>query len=178
MSQQAAAGQGQGRGGGRKPRYFPKGRGMDAGAKVYKSSIPGIEKHTFNIGQNKFAAQFTQSRENVANFLQQLANDKGYLVAETVRTRKQPINGNYPNADDLQIVRAEEVKSVAKRRLKLEELLKKGYTTVYSQCTEEVRDKLESSDDWERIQKAQSLHELQHQRHRRGVMQKRHRVKQ
>ncbi len=31
---------------------------------------------------------------------------------------------------------------------------------MYSQCAEEVRDKLKSSDDWERIQKAQSLHEL------------------
>jgi len=36
------AGQGEGRGGGRKPGYFPKGRGMDAGAKAYKSSITGI----------------------------------------------------------------------------------------------------------------------------------------
>ena len=71
-----------------------------------------------------------------------------------------PIDGNDPNVEDLKIVRAEEVKSVAKRRLKLEELLKKGYATVYSQCAEEVRDKLKSSDDWERIQKAQSLHEL------------------
>ena len=52
------------------------------------------------------------------------------------------------------------MKSVVKRRLKLEESLKKGYATVYSQCAEEVRDKLKSSDDWERIQKAQSLHEL------------------
>ncbi len=31
---------------------------------------------------------------------------------------------------------------------------------MYSQCAEEVRHKLKSSDDWERIQKAQSLHEL------------------
>jgi len=127
----------------------------------------GIEEHTFNTGQNKFVAQFTQSRENVANFLQQTANEEGYLVAETVRTGKQqvidlppPIDGNDPNADDLKIVHAEEVKSVAKRWLKLEESLKKGYATVYSQCAEEVRDKLKSSNDWERIQKVQSFHEL------------------
>ena len=44
--------------------------------------------------------------------------------------------------------------------LKLEKSLKKRYVTVYSQCAEEVQDKLKSSDDWERIQKAQSLHEL------------------
>ena len=113
---------------------------MDTVAKAYKSSIPGIEEHMFNTGQNKFAAQFTQSHKNVANFLQRTAHDKGYLVAETVRTGKQqtidlppPIDGNDPNAEDLKIVRAEEVKSVAKRRLKLEESLKKGYATVYSQ---------------------------------------------
>jgi hypothetical protein len=167
MSQQAAAGRGAGRGGGRKPRYFPKGRGMHTVAKAYKSSISGIEEHTFNTGQNKFAAQFTQSRENVANFLQLTAHDEGYLVVETVRTGKQqtidlppPIDRNDPDAEDLKIVRAEEVKSVAKRQLKLEESLKKGYGTVCSQCAEEVRDKLKSSNDWERIQKAQSLHKL------------------
>ncbi len=84
--------------------------------KAYKSSIPGIKEHMFNTGQNKFVAQFTQSRENVANFLQQTANEEGYLVAETVRTGKQqmidlppPIDGNDPNTDDLKIVHAEEV---------------------------------------------------------------------
>ncbi len=133
----------------------------------HQSRISRIEEHTFNTGQNKFAAQFTQSRENMANFLQRTANDKGYLVAETVRTRKQqtidlppPIDGNDPDAEDLKIICAEDVKSVAKRRPKLEESLKKGYTAVYSQCAEEVRDKLKSSDNWERIQKAQSLHKL------------------
>ena len=112
---------------------------MDTVAEAYKSSIPGIKEHTFNTGQNKFASQFTQSCKNVSNFLQQTANDKGYLVAETVRTRKQqmidlppPINGNDPDLEDLKIIHAEEVKSVVKHWLKLEELLKKGYATVYS----------------------------------------------
>ena len=70
MSQQAAAGQGAGHGGGRKSRFVPRGRGVDAVAKAYKSSIAGIEEHTFITGQNKSTAQFTQSRENVAIFLQ------------------------------------------------------------------------------------------------------------
>ena len=59
MSQQAAAGQGARRGSGRKPQYFPRGRRIDTVAKAYKSLIPEIEEHTFNTGQNKFAAQFT-----------------------------------------------------------------------------------------------------------------------
>ena len=92
---------------------------------------------------------------------------KGYLVAETVRTRKQqtinlppPIHDTNPDADDLKVVQVEEVKSVTKRWLKLEESLKKGYATIYSQFSEEVHNKLKSSDNWDRIQKAQSLHKL------------------
>ena len=87
MSQQAAAGQGAGHAGGRKTHYFPRGGGGKlAAAKAFKSLVPGIKEYTFNTGHNKFAAQFTQSRENVVNFLQQTANNKGYLVAETVRS--------------------------------------------------------------------------------------------
>ena len=64
------------------------------------------------------------------------------------------------DAEDQKIIRAEEVKTVAKRRLKLGEALKKGYATVYDQCSQEVRDKLESTDDWDKTQKEQSLEEL------------------
>ena len=48
---------------------LPRGREIDTVTKAYKSSILGIEEHTFNKGQNKFAAQFTQSRVSVANIL-------------------------------------------------------------------------------------------------------------
>ena len=66
MSQQAAIGRGGGRGssGGKKPqRYFPQGRGGGAAvlSKAYKSPIAEIAKHTFNTGENRFAAQFTES---------------------------------------------------------------------------------------------------------------------
>jgi hypothetical protein len=54
MSQQAAAGRGAGRGGGRKPRYFPRkgGGNFTATAKAYKSPITEIAKYTFNTGEN------------------------------------------------------------------------------------------------------------------------------
>jgi hypothetical protein len=80
MSQQAAAGRGGGRGGSRgRPRYYPQG-GVDA-AKAFKSAISKIAEDTFNTGQNKSVAQFTQSRKNMsgvwllhANWLVRLAN--------------------------------------------------------------------------------------------------------
>ncbi len=110
---------------------------------------------------------FTQLQKNVANYDQCTAASEGYLVAETVRTgRKQvinlpsAINPNNLELEDKKIIQAEEVKIIAKRHLKLKDSLKKGYATVYDQCLQEVQDKLESTDDWERMQKEQSLHEL------------------
>jgi hypothetical protein len=70
MSQQAAAGQGAGRGGGRKPKFIPRGGGVESLSKAFWSSTSGMEKWTFNTGQNKFALQFTLSCEEVANYIQ------------------------------------------------------------------------------------------------------------
>jgi hypothetical protein len=169
MSQQAAAGQGAGpggcSGGGRKPRYFPQGGGE--ATKGFKSAISEIAQDNFNTGQNKFAVQFMQLRKNVANYLQRTSASKGYLVAKTVRTGTEQtialpsaVDVSAPNAADLKIIRDKEVKTIAKRRLKLQDSLKKGYATVYDQCSQEVRDKLEATDDWDKTQRDQSLHEV------------------
>ena len=151
MSQQAAAGRGapMGRGGGRGTRHLKFHPRAGESTKGYQSAISEIAMDTFNTGQNKFAAQFTQSRKNVANYLQRTSASEGYLVAETVRTGKHQIielppaiDPNASDAEDQKIIRAEEVKTIAKRRLKLAESLKKGYATVYDQCSQEVKDKL------------------------------------
>ena len=133
----------------------------------FRSAISEIAQDTFNTGQNKFAAQFTQSRKNVANYLQRTSASEGYLVAETVRTGREQtiplpaaVDANAPDAADLKIIRDEEVKTIAKRRLKLQDSLKKGYATIYGQCLQEVRDKLEATDGWDKMQRDQSLHEL------------------
>ena len=44
--------------------------------------------------------------------------------------------------------------------MKLDSVLKKGYATMWDQCPQEVRNKLEVSDDWERTQREQLLHDL------------------
>ena len=79
MSQQAAGRQGapMGRGGGqgtRNLRFHPR---AGEATKGYKSVISEIPTDTFNTGQNKFAAQFTQSRKSNANYLQRMSANKG-----------------------------------------------------------------------------------------------------
>ena len=171
MSQQAVAGQGGGRGGGgRRPqRYFPHGRGGGAAAssKAYESPISEIAKHTFNTGKNKFAAHFTESRERVAGYVQQGGMEESYLMAKMIRkgvaqmiALPPHVDTNAPDKADLELIHVEVVKSVAKRRQKLKESLKKGYTMVYDQCSQEVRDKLKATKDWDMVQSEQSLHEL------------------
>ena len=103
----------------------------------------------------------------MANYLQRTAADEGYLVAETVQTGKEQIialppaiGPNVADADDQKIIREEAVRAIAKRKAKLDNALKKGFTTVYDQCSLEVRDKLEASDEWDKVQREQSLHNL------------------
>jgi hypothetical protein len=78
----------------------------------------------------------------MANYLQCTSAAEGYLVAETVLTGKKQIielppavDPNAPDVNNQNIIRAKEVKLVAKRQQKLEEALKKGYATVYNQCS-------------------------------------------
>ncbi len=108
-----------------------------------------------------------QSGKNVANYLQRTLASKGYLVAKMVRTGKgqmislpRAVDVNLVDTADLKIIRDEEVRAIAKRRSKLADLLKKGYVTVYDQCLQEVKDKLEAMDNWKRIQREQLLDEL------------------
>jgi hypothetical protein len=134
--------------------------------KSFKSRISEIASNKLNTWHNKFAAQFTQLQKNVANYLQRMT-DEGYLVAQMVRTGEEQII-KLPEQVDMNsqattndaIIRSKMVKTVAKRRMKLTNLLMKMYTTMYGQCSQEVKDKLKASADWERIQRNQLLHKL------------------
>ncbi len=128
--------------------------------KGFRSPISEISEDTFNTGKNEFAAQFMQLHKNIANYLQQMLLAEGYLVAKIVRTGKKqiikllpPINESAVDANDQKIIRAKEVKTIAKRRLKLGDALKIGYVMVYDQCLQEVKDNLKATDDWDRTQR-------------------------
>ena len=110
------------------------------------------------MGQIKFAAQFTQSIKYIASYIHISVGKEAYLVAHTIRTGvlptidlPPPVPGNDPDAADLAIFRVGVVREVAKRRITLNQDLKKGFVTVYNQCSQEVREKLESSDGWETV---------------------------
>ena len=136
-------------------------------SKAFKYPIVEIAPDTFNTDQRKFAALFTLSRKKIASYIQRSVGKEAYLVAQTIRTGVPqtidlplPVPANDPEADDLIIVREEVVMVVAKRRITLNQYLKKRFATVYNQYYQDVREKLESLDGWETIQTDHSLHEL------------------
>ncbi len=97
--------------------------------------------------------QFTKLQKNVANYLQRLSVAEGYLVAEMVQMgQKQvielpaPVDAKAPDRDNLNLIRNEEIKSVVKRCQKLDKSLKKGFATVYDQCSREAKQKLATTD--------------------------------
>jgi len=63
-------------------------------------------------------------------------------------------------AEDARVLRMSELGLVAKQRLKLSRDVKKGFTTVTSQCSEGVRSKLEVIEGWDRMYANQELHTL------------------
>jgi hypothetical protein len=74
-------------------------------------SISKIANDTFNTGQNKIAAQFTQLQKNVANYLQRTSAAVGYLVVKMVHTGQEQtitllavVDPNVPGAKDLEII--------------------------------------------------------------------------
>ena len=136
-------------------------------SKAFKYPIVEITSDTFNMGQSKFAAQFTQSRKNVASYIQRSVGKEKYMVAQKIRTGvlqtinlPHPVPENDPETDDFATVRVEVVRAVAKRCITLNQDLKKGFATVYDQCSQEVRENLELSHGWETVKSNQSLHEL------------------
>jgi hypothetical protein len=69
------------------------------------------------------AAQFTESREKIATYIQRCGWDESYLVAETIRSGAaqkiglppRQVDPNDPDRADLEAMRIEDVKNVAKR---------------------------------------------------------------
>ena len=65
------------------------------------------------------------------------------MVAQTIRMGvlqeidlPPPVPANDPDADDLTIVRVEVVRAVDKRRITLNQDLKKRFAIVYDQCSQ------------------------------------------
>ena len=56
------------------------------------------------------------------------------------------IDTDDPDAADNVIIRTELVRAIVKRKTNFDSDVKKGYATLYDQCSQDVKDKLEASE--------------------------------
>ena len=111
----------------------------------------------------------------MANFVQQTLSDEGYLVARSINTGEEHIiplsvaipwttNESTPAevaaARDQNILRDAKMAQLGKRIMKLDSNMKKGFATMYDQCSEAVKLYLETVDNWDRIDCDQSVQDL------------------
>ncbi len=94
----------------------------------------------------------------MATYVQCTAAEEGYLVTETVRMGKAqtitlplPVDVSATDAEDQKFMRGEAIRVIAKRKAKLDGTLKKGYATIWDQCSQKLRNKLEASINWDCI---------------------------
>ena len=127
------------KGQGRKPAYEPK---------IYISPITEIARATFNTGHSKFMSQFKTSRRDVTDYLQRTL-EHGHDMAMTLitgeeqtielpsRIDKTSFTEEQVKAgelDDMKLTRTGMVATMAKGQTNLKRNMKKGFTTVISQC--------------------------------------------
>ena len=159
MSQMLRDGRGQG---GRGGYGSAKGRGRAGrsgrrttydGPRAHKSNIAEIADDTFNTGHSRFVAQFSRSRENVANYIaRRIGGKEGHLLALEVKTGQlQTVTlpaalAQNAGADE-QAVRAVLLNTAAKNRGKLDGARPSAYSIVYNQFVLAVKDKLKASED-------------------------------
>ena len=59
--------------------------------KDYKSDVPGLETHTFNIGGSKQAGKFVKTLEEIATYCQKEYSKGGGDIGTAIRTLKNPL---------------------------------------------------------------------------------------
>ena len=142
------------------------GRNFSSGPRAHKSKIAEIENDTFNMGSTKFVAQFQKSKEATAYYVQRaIGGEEGYYAAEEIRTGNEsevplPAALAANASDDDKIIRQEAVKGVGKMRQKVKGARKTAFSIVYDQCSQQIKDKLQSEQGWEAVERGQTTHEL------------------
>jgi hypothetical protein len=68
-----------------------------------------------------------------------------------VNTLLRAVDPNVPDVVDQKIIQEEAIRAIPKSKAKLDSVLKKGYATVWDQCSQDVHNKLEASNNWGQI---------------------------
>ena len=124
----------------------------------YTTKVLGLESHTFDIGNAKYAAKYKKTVDAVAKYIQKEYKG-GSDVAKAIRELSLPTldlpdypagtDGGPPDAGTVYLWQ-QDVTAAKKQILQLEENKKRAYALVIGQCSPDLESKLRGSTAYEK----------------------------
>ncbi len=131
-------------------RKYP-GRAAGPTKKEFSTTVLGLESHTFDIGNTKYAAKYKKTVDSIANYIQREYKDRAN-IAKAIKELSLPslqIPG-FPKARTGETVVdpgdmylwQQDAAAVKKQIVQLEEIKKSAYALVIRQCSPDLDSKL------------------------------------
>ncbi len=129
----------------------------------FKSSVIGLEEHTFEYGSPKHVAKFVKTQKQIANFIQKKYDKGGADIARAIRDLTMPTvtMPAEPDPDTATVVEMEIWKSQYRRaddkRANLEDNARRAYALIFDQCSPALQTKLKGQEDFNNMQGNQDV---------------------
>ncbi len=129
----------------------------------FKSSVLGLEEHTFEYGSPKHVAKFVKTQKQIANYIQKKYDKGGADIASAIRNLIMPTitMPTEPDPTTATVVEMEIWKNQYRRadekRATLEENGRRAYALIYDQCSPALQTKLKGQDGFNTVQATQDI---------------------
>ena len=153
---------------GKRPARRPARSGAPA-RREFVSKVVGLETHTFDIGNAKYAAKYQKSVDAIANHTQKEYKG-GPEIAKAIRDMSLPtiVIPAYPTpataGDPIDpgevFLWQQDVTEAKKRKALLEENKKSAYALVLGQCSTDLKSKIKGADAYTRADADQDVVQL------------------
>jgi len=153
---------------GKRPARRPARSGAPA-RREFVSKVVGLETHTFDIGNAKYAAKYQKSVDAIANHIQKEYKG-GPEIAKAIRDLSLPtiVIPTYPTpataGDPIDpgevFLWQQDVTEAKKRKALLEENKKRAYALVLGQCSTDLESKIKGTDAYTRADADQDVVQL------------------
>jgi hypothetical protein len=153
---------------GKRPARRPARSGAPA-RREFVSKVVGLETHTFDIGNAKYAAKYQKSVDAMANHIQKEYKG-GPEIAKAIRDLSLPtiVIPAYPTpataGDPIDpgevFLWQQDVTEAKKRKALLEENKKRAYAIVLGQCSTDLESKIKGADAYTRADADQDVVQL------------------
>ena len=152
------------------------GRGRGRGSRPYnsvfgqrnysnlKGACEELKDNVYTVGDAKQADRFTKTTENIVNYIQRTYEEGQDVMDALVKLEDVDFDEYEPESDEAEdqltymqkLMLQAKVKEFMARKNKYQHNMNKAYALILGQCTQGLKNKLETSKKWETIKQEHS----------------------